>query len=58
MHGAEAMIAQSIRCQNDLELSKKLLEHPEVIQVKETIARMEGKKKWASEDVCCHLLCV
>lgn len=45
MHGAEAMIAQSIRCQNDLELSKKLLEHPEVIQVKETIARMEGKKK-------------
>jgi Zn-dependent protease with chaperone function len=38
------MIAQSIRCQNDLELSKKLLEHPEVIQVKETIARMEGKK--------------
>ena len=38
------MITQSIRCQNDLELSKKLLEHPEVIQIKEMIARMEGKE--------------
>ena len=38
------MIAQQIRCQNDLELSKKLLEHPEVIQVKNKMARMEGNK--------------
>jgi len=38
------MSAQSIRCQNDLELYIKLLEHPEVIQIKEKIARMEGKE--------------
>ena len=37
------MIAQSIRCQNDLELSKKLLEHPDVKHIKNMIARMEGK---------------
>lgn len=37
------MIAQSIRCQNDLELSKKLLEHPDVKHIKKMIARMEGK---------------
>jgi len=38
------MSAQSIRCQNDLELYGKLLEHPEVIQVKEMIARRQGKE--------------
>lgn len=38
------MIAQNLRCQNDLELSQKLLQHPEVIQIKNVLARMEGKK--------------
>jgi hypothetical protein len=38
------MNAKIIRCQNDLELYKKLLEHPDVIQVKEMIARIEGEK--------------
>jgi len=37
------MSAQHIRCQNDQELSRQLLAHPDVIQVKETLAKMEGK---------------
>ncbi len=38
------MNAKNIRCINDLELSKKLLEHPEVKQKKEILARVEGKQ--------------
>ena len=38
------MTAQSIRCQNDLELSQKLLAHPEVVRVKKMIARMEDSQ--------------
>lgn len=38
------MSAQNIRCQNDLELYRKLLEHPDIIQIKEMITRMEGKE--------------
>jgi len=39
------MNAQTIRCQNDLELYKKLLEHQDVIRVNEFIARQEDEKK-------------
>lgn len=38
------MIAQSIRCQNDLELSQKLLEHHDVTRIKKKLERMQGKK--------------
>ena len=38
------MSAQSIRCQNDLELSKKLLAHHEVVEAKKLLDRMQEKK--------------
>lgn len=39
------MNAQTIRCQNDLELYKKLLEHQDVKRVNEFIARQEDEKE-------------
>lgn len=39
------MNAQTIRCQNDLELYKKLLEHQDVKRVNEFIARKEDENK-------------
>ncbi len=39
------MKAQLIRCQNDLELYEKLLEHQDVKRVNERIAKQEGKQK-------------
>jgi len=39
------MNAQTIRCRNDLELYKKLLEHQDVKRVNEFISRQEDKKE-------------
>lgn len=38
------MNAQTIRCQNDLELYNKLLEHPDVKRVNDLLARQDNKR--------------